>query len=109
MFEYVLNLAPIAAFDLYMLWRHPSYRVISAKVALIAVVVGLLFDYSAEFVWNRIWIFDPEKTLPFWVLGLPFEEWMYCVVVGVFASTVTLSLNDRKRNTLRVDDGVRNK
>ena len=97
MLEYILNLAPIAVFDAYMLWKHPDYRKVSAKMALIATVVGILFDYAAAYLWGRIWIFDPDKTLPFWILGLPFEEWMYCVVIGVFAATMTLYLNDQRK------------
>lgn len=97
MFEYVLELIPFALLPIITLLKRPRYWKIVLMSSAVSLVFGMIWDYSILALWN-IWSFNPDKTLPFWIYGLPVEEWLFCVVVGSTITCVTLLLSERVKH-----------
>jgi len=96
MFEYVLTLIPFALVTTVTLLKRRRYLKIVSVSSLICLVFGVLWDYSILVLWN-IWSFNPDRTLPLWIWGLPVEEWLFAVVVGSAITCVTLLLAEHMK------------
>ncbi|MFH0855599.1 MAG: lycopene cyclase domain-containing protein [Candidatus Omnitrophota bacterium] len=55
-----------------------NLRALIASIALIAVIFGA-WDVFA--VWRGHWSFGPESVWPFRFINLPFEEWLFFIVI----------------------------
>ncbi len=52
-------------------------RLRKAVVLSLAVVAAVFLIWDAVFTKNGVWGFNPEYHLPFLILGMPVEEWLF--------------------------------
>jgi len=68
------------------------------KLVLAVVVIGCLgvaVPWDLLSVRDRIWYFTQPHIVGVWLLGLPLEEYVYIVFLGLLSSSVTVLLWER--------------
>lgn len=67
------------------------------KTLLMAVLGSLAFSWPWDYlvVKNGAWYFPPEKILGLWIGGIPLEEHLFIVFVGLLLAMATLILRRR--------------
>ncbi|MDE3088296.1 MAG: lycopene cyclase domain-containing protein [Chloroflexota bacterium] len=68
------------------------------KLVLVLVAIGCLgisVPWDILSVNDRIWYFSEPHIVGVWLLGLPIEEYLYILLLGLLSSGVTILLWER--------------
>jgi lycopene cyclase domain-containing protein len=86
----ILPLGLIGAFEFRTLMK---YRLALALTAIGCLVLAVPWDMLAVSV--HIWYFSEPYILGLWLWGLPVEEYVYILFVGLLSASVTILVWER--------------
>jgi len=89
MFEYLATLLVFTIPLVVYGFTQKQFRQVLIKVGIIATPIGVVWDYLAVH-YLKLWSFNPDTLLGVWLLGLPLEEWLFCLLVSMAVSTLAL-------------------
>ncbi|CAM1340871.1 lycopene cyclase domain-containing protein [Tenacibaculum amylolyticum] len=97
----LLNLGSISIPLLYSFEKNMRFIKHWKAVLLSLTIVATVFlIWDAIFTKNGVWGFNPEYHLPFLVLGMPIEEWMFFFCIPYASVFIHYSLEYFKPNLL---------
>jgi len=98
MYSYSLWLLIFLTLPLALIWSFKfrtllKYRLALFLTALACLALAVPWDMLA--VSDHIWYFSRPYILGVWLLGLPVEDYVYILFVGLLSSSVTILVWDR--------------
>ena len=93
MYSYRLWLLIFLTLPLGLIWcfrfqRLMQYRLVLTLTSLGCLALAVPWDILA--VKDHIWYFSEPYILGVWMLGLPIEEYVYILFVGLLSASVTV-------------------
>lgn len=93
MYSYPLWLLLFLTLPLGLIWGFKLRILIKYRMALLLTAMGCLFiavPWDLLAVNDHIWYFSEPYILGIWLLGLPIEEYVYILFVGLLSASVTI-------------------
>jgi lycopene cyclase domain-containing protein len=98
MSSYPLWLLLFLTLPLGLIWLVKFRTLLKYRVALTLTAIGCLalaVPWDILSVGDRIWYFSKPYILGAWLLGLPVEEYVYILFVGLLSASVTVLVWER--------------
>ena len=95
MYSYPLWLLLFLTIPLALIWSLKFQTLMKYRLALTLTAIGCLaiaVPWDMLAVKDHIWYFSEPYIVGLWLLGLPVEEYVYILFVGLLCSSVTILL-----------------